>query len=334
MQRTIYFCLIFLCSATIFAQEPYYYLTIEEEDYLPLEDGISLTLGTPWDDPDYNMPIGFEFNYFGEPVTDLNLGEEFLGGILSANGEADTAHLFIVYGSDLIDRGAGTPNGQSEILFTMEGEPGSRIFKLEWQNAGFYNELVDFGVNESFVNLQFWLYEASQAIEIHFGEAQINPDYFPHDGFPGPLIALVENFQYNSGNVDVMHGLFGDPINPTLESIGMDGLDTLNYFLEGHPPAGTVYRFNSPLSSTVNTPEPLNVQVFPTVTQGPVQLILTEKNYDEGEILVCNTIGQVIQKTPLTETNQQLDLSPLETGLYLVQIRLGNSIHTERVYKR
>ena len=334
MQRTVYFCFILIYGSALFAQDPYYFLSIEEEAYIPLEEGTSLTLGSPWDDPDYTMSIGFEFDYFGKPVTHLNLGEEFLGGILSADGEADTAHLFIVYGSDLIDRGIGTSNGQSEILFSVDGDPGNRIFKLEWQNAGFYNELVDFGVNESFINLQFWLFEASQAIEIHFGPSQINPNYFPHDGFPGPLIALVENFRYNSGNIEVMHGLFGDPTDPDLVAVGMDGLDTLNYFLEGHPPSGTVYRFNSILSSVGNAPEPLGVQVFPTATQGLVQLIVAKKNHDQGEVWVFNTVGQVVQKMPLVGTHQQLDLAALPAGLYLLQVRVGNSIHTERVYKR
>ncbi|MEO1713698.1 MAG: T9SS type A sorting domain-containing protein [Bacteroidota bacterium] len=334
MRRTYYCFFILLLPGSLFAQDPYYFLSIEESTYASLEEGVSLSQGVPWDDPDFNIPIGFEFDYFGKPVTELNLGEEFLGGILSADGEADTAHLFIVYGSDLIDRGVGTTNGQSEIQFALEGDPGSRIFKLEWRNAGFYNELVNVGLNESFVNLQFWLFEASQAIEIHFGPSQINPDYFPHDGFPGPLIALVENFHYNTGNIEVMHGLFGDPTNPDLIPVGMDGLDTLSYFLEGNPPSGTVYRFNSPLSSIFNTPETLNVQVFPTVTQGPVQLILADKKYDEGEVVVFNTVGQMIQQRSLADTHQQLDLSPLPTGLYLVQVRVGNSIHTERVYKR
>lgn len=334
MRKTIYllfsFCLV---GTSLWAQEPYYYLSIESEPYQPLENPVSLSLGNPWDDPDYNMPIGFDFNFFGETITDLNIDDAFLGGIVSVDGEADTAHLFIVYGSDLIDRGYGSPTSQSEVRFQIEGEPGSRIFKLEWSNAGFYNEVVDFGENESYINVQLWLFEASQAIEIHFGDSIINPDYNPHDGLPGPLIGLVEDFSYASGNIGALHAVFGEGDAPILETIGNDGIDTLSTFLENHPSTGIVYRFNSPVSSVQETDKSVEVKVFPSLVSQQVQIQVVNSD-EEGLVRLVNLNGQVLEQRVFSRGRAELNLLDYSAGIYLIQVVINDQIYTKKVYKQ
>ena len=335
MQKTIYLLFISLGFISgIEAQDPYYFLTIENETYQPLEDAISLTLGSPWDDPDYNMPIGFDFDFFGETITDLTIDEAFLGGIVSTNSEADTSDLFIVYGSDLIDRGFGTPTGQSEVSFKIEGDPGSQIFKLEWNNAGFYNEIVDFNSNESFVNIQLWLFEASQAIEIHFGPSMINPDYDPHDGLPGPLVGLVEDFSFLTGDIGVFHGVFGESDSPILQTVAGDGLDTLVSFLQGHPSDGVVYRFNSPVSSVSEVDRRLEVKIFPTAVIDEVHILAADKNLHEMEVQVINTIGRVVDRSVFSGSTGQITLANHPSGIYFIQVKNGGRITTKKVYKQ
>ena len=42
--------------------------------------------------------------------------------------------------------------------------PGRRVLKIEWKNAGIYEEYYDDKVSNDYINFQLWLYEGTNDI--------------------------------------------------------------------------------------------------------------------------------------------------------------------------
>src|SRR5690606_16680480 len=53
----------------------------------------------------------------------------------------------------------------------LDGSFGDRIFKLEYDNAGFSIEHIP---RKSYINFQIWLYERDGAIEMRYGPKGVN----------------------------------------------------------------------------------------------------------------------------------------------------------------
>jgi hypothetical protein len=188
---------------------------------------ISINEGMTWDDPAYVVPLGFEFSLFGQSITELHfLG---LGGVLAGADYYTISPVIIVYNSDLVDRGyfTGDPS-QSPISYVLEGTAPNRIFKLEWKNAGFYDDFMD---GDSYVNFQLWLYETTNTIEIRFGPREILTSV--HYGLEGPIIGLHDTA------LDDIYTLEGPPEDPEIVTL-------VDFALEGDPANGQVYQFIAP----------------------------------------------------------------------------------------
>ena len=103
--------------------------------------------------------------------------------------------MIIPYGADIADRGYNTPISESDVFYKLTGEPGSRIFKLEWKNVGFYREIAEQGTANNYTNFQLWIYEGSSDIEVRFG-----PNYTPDFDYihfdNGVLVALSDSIGY------------------------------------------------------------------------------------------------------------------------------------------
>ena len=85
-----------------------------------------------------------------------------------------TDHLqpYVQYGVNLVDRASdtvkwdGMTDSLSPVSYQLGGVPGSRILKVEWKNAGFHMDIAADNKSVDFVNLQIWLYEESNDIEL------------------------------------------------------------------------------------------------------------------------------------------------------------------------
>jgi hypothetical protein len=214
----------------------YMYETLSQP-YNDLTNGISVNNGEIWDDPDYVIGMPFPFYVNGAEVTALlftGLGAG-LFGITAEPGVFEALNPFEV---DLIDRGAVGGVSQSPISYEIEGEPGNQIFKLEWKNAGSYDEMDALGTTEMFVNLQLWLYENTDAIEVHYGSSSItDPDLF-YFGETGAFVGFA-GFDANKELIWGDHFLTGPADAPTLVELDPD----FPPYLDGTPSDGIVYRF-------------------------------------------------------------------------------------------
>jgi len=138
-----------------------YNFTSFTDSYVELTGAISLNNGEIWDEPTYIMPMAFPFMINETDITEL----EFYGGgslMRSLTNDPDVDTYIFPFEADLIDRGANGNTSLSPISYVVEGTPGSRIQKVEFKNAGSYNEMDQNGTLNMFVNFQIFRSEFYQ----------------------------------------------------------------------------------------------------------------------------------------------------------------------------
>lgn len=304
-----------------------YTFTATTDDYVPLANATSLNNGELWDDPEYVVPIGFEFDLFGQSINELSF-DFGLGGIVGAldNGE-NFISLLIPYGSDIADRGLLTGKSKSEIRYQTEGAPGSRIFKLEWDNAGFYYEMDENETNDDFVNFQLWLYEGSNIIEVRFGESSIADPDLVHEFAGSPLVGLVDTIVGGGSDVASLFYLNGDPQSPSVDFVGeLEELFFLSSVLDGSPADGQIYRF-APNVSSLFGPSLVasDVQAWPTVAADRVTLYWPGWETVQGlvQARIIDAQGRTFG-TPvaITESMTEISVTHLPAGAYWIQLML------------
>ncbi|NNE54866.1 MAG: hypothetical protein HKN32_02515, partial [Flavobacteriales bacterium] len=151
------FTLLFASSVLLTnAQDPFT-LSIFGDDYVPLEGSTSLNNGEVWDDPSYDIPIGFDFYLFDQGMQNILLSDWGVGGMLTTPVTGDEIQILVAYGSDIIDPGYYQDSSQANISYQVDGNFPTRIFKLEWDNCAFWDELSDTGTSGNRVSFQLWL---------------------------------------------------------------------------------------------------------------------------------------------------------------------------------
>jgi hypothetical protein len=325
----IAFC--FGVSLSLTAQD--YNFTATTGTYENLSGSTSLNNGITWDDPQFKIPIGFDFTYFDETFNQIFIEDFGLGGLLTPDSsESGVFPLLIAYGADIIDRAYDFiepgPGSQSNISYLTEGTPGNRILKVEWNNVGFYSELEDDDVSTDFTNFQMWLYEGSNDIELRFGPNSITQPQLSFDDLPGSYIALLPAYEYDTDELlEDGIGLSGDPANPTLEVVSsLFSLPTLN----GVIPEGTIYKFSPGMSNT-SSPAALQPQlsVFPNPSKGFFQILSENQNEIMEQVTIVNSIGKVVKE--VNNPGNSVSVSELPAGSYFVKIKSNLRLTTQKL---
>ena len=297
--------------------------------YVPLQNATLLT-DFVWDDPNLLIPFDFPFVLFDSAYSQLYInGEIGLGGILTPDllyEEADIFPLLIPYGEDLIDLGdfEAVPTAQSPISYLVEGDiVGSRILKVEWRNAGFF----DSDDAQNTINFQMWLYEGSNLIEYRYGPNNIIDPAVYGNG-PGPVVGLLGGINETEDTLLTPYLLVGDPLDPIVLTEVDITEDTIA--LNATIPAGTVYRFGTVLpTSTVELTEP-SLAIYPNPTSGLVEL-RPRNTVAIRELLLIDTNGRTIGRYPPVRT---LDLSALPNGIYTILARGDTATAQHRIIKQ
>ena len=310
---------LFLISCNLmFAQT--YTFSVTNQPYQDLENSTSLNNGKTWDDPQYHIPMSFEFKLFSTTIGDIYIDDIGFGGILTEDSsDFNIKSLIIPFGSDIIDRGYdfnfdSTAISLSNISYEESGNAGDRILKIEWNNVGFYSELEDDLVSTDYTNFQLWLYESSGDIEVRFGPTNIAQPQLSYDGDPGPIVALIDGYDYWTDTVrgDIIF-LEGDPAAPDM--IVSRDLEEGGY-LVGNIPEGTVYRF-SRQTSGIASEYTENISIYPNPASRSFTIEgLGELNLRSLELLTST--GRVVRQFPLEKG--PLNVSDLLPGSYLLNI--------------
>jgi hypothetical protein len=301
-----------------------YTLSVETAPYQPLQGGTAL-VSDVWDDPVLNVSIGFPFEFFTETIQELATASGFSYISLAAPPVDDIFSLFIIYGTDLVDRGFLDSVLLSPISRKVTGSQGSRVFTIEFENAGFYGDLFTNGTSTDYVNFQMSLYEANGDIVFHFGPSVITMPELDFSGLSGPVMGLAQD--YDAFN-DAVNGetllLSGDPSDPDV----LTSYQNVN--LDGAIPENTLYRFSRESTATV-TPEDRKTEYFfsPNPTTGMLQVLPGLTEDITSPVDIYNNQGQYIGQSE----NASIDLRDLPAGIYQLRFSCGNQVHTERIVR-
>lgn len=309
-----------ICT-TGYSQMPYY-LSTSVETYTPLTGATSLNGPTVWDSYNNNYAADMGFT---SKIDTARFKTAFLGSenVFVADS-SDTSYIngFFLEDADLIDRGTLSGVSASPIRYEIDGSPGSRVFKMEIANAGFHAEYDNYGTQSDFINMQVWVHENTNIIELHYGPSSISnaSDYFSIGGMP--FIGLIHNLSPNGDGVIYM--LSGNPAAPKLDSMVLSG-STPTYMgspLTNFPPSGTVYRF-VPKNLSVKNVAFETTLVYPTSANNEIMV-----NYDNTDAAWYKVIAITGSNTNISGQLQKgvthIDVSTLPKGNYFIQLGSSN----------
>ena len=319
--------LILVCVLAFKSHAQSYTFTATTATYTNLTGSTSLNGTATWDDPDYTIPIGFNFQYFGDVLNNIYISNIGYGGDLAdVPNYTGVVAILRAYGADIIDRGYDfavdeAPTGSlSNISYKLEGAAGNRILKIEWNNVGFYSDVSQNGASATnATNFQLWLFETDNSIELHFGPNTITNTSLVFEGYPGSSVALLESVDLNSQTIGANGALVltGDPINPTFSTV-----TTVSEFesstLNGVIPNGTVYRFTvSGLS--IDEFETAALKLFPNPSNDFITISGLEQQED---YTIYNVMGREITQGSI-DSNTLLNIENFSNGLYFIEFRNG-----------
>lgn len=297
--------------------------------YSDLVGATNLTAGNVWDDTIMAIPLGFNFKWaLANRTIDSIMIDTY--GILYATEDFDPNaefgnRIMMPYQTDLCDRSTNTGGTTpvSPVSYQTTGTPGNRICKIEFKNAGFYE---DNSGNDA-VNFQVWLYETSNEIEFRYGPQSVADIATCFLGQAGPWINLaykssldlvnfkltVDSCTYVSGNTTTAAA-----VNSTT-TIDLDNPPSTFAFV-GLPANGQVFKWTPPGTST--SIHDINgtfaaVEVYPTQIEDRV--FVQHTGNMEWAVLYDHQ-GKRIQKFDVSATRNQLDMSFLASGFYTLTL--------------
>jgi len=305
-----------LAASAVKAQMPYK-VTVQNQAYAPLTGATSVNGTKAWADTStFVVPLGFNFKLGTKTINKLNLME--MTGITSDTTGMVSA--FNIIGTGLIDRGIAGGTSKSPIRYVVSGTAGSRIFKLELLNAGFSDELDAHSTQNDSLNMQVWLYEGTDVVEIRFGSAKISymSEYFY---FGGPMIGFANNMKFADQTFDKVYLLKGSPTAPTVDSATLSS--TTFPSLSSYPVSGTVYRFALKSTGIANFEEAENISVYPTVCTDKVNI--SNKSNKQMQYQLLSVAGSVLGKGTITTGTNTIDVSAAPAGMYILTVLDGEA---------
>lgn len=347
MKKAITLLLLACLTFALQAQAPISYQFQKlTEPYQDLTGAISLNEGLQWDDPEYLVSLGMNFDIFGLTFNELyfnlmgcgftNMSEEFF--------DKSTVYLMLtpLY-SDLIDRCYGEgddtsdvahngkigkgirydddPGSCSNLSYKLEGPEGNRIFKLEWNNVSIYDVF-----DSCFLNMQVWLYENGNIIEFRYGPSYVSSDDWAMLSDEGiqPLFGVVD-IDYETGNAAA---LYGDPDNPTFECLALTDTTSTELLYSGLsslPAANTVYRF-TPHTTGIAGHTVSDISIRPN----PVRDRLTLSGVETADIQIFDIAGHLVMSGTYSGS---MDVSSLPNGAYFVNISTPDGQAVKKMVK-
>ena len=313
-----------LCS---FGQYRFYKDSTYTQAFNFLTAPTSVNNNTWWDDPEYAIPLGFTFHMFSDTTDSIHISQEIgTGAFISMDSVKPTTPFatgIIAHGSDLVDRDTSGNGSFSPISYTLSGSAPSRIFKLEWKNAGFFNP-IDAGTSYAdAINLQLWLYEGSDAIEVRFGNGNyVSSQNDLYDGGPGPLVGLFDSLDVNFDARIVYY------LKDTVSSPSIDSFTSLSSFplppgMKGNPVAGSVYRFNprkGPATTTGYTTQTTIVSNDMNYYADRNEVRIDIYNNDAFQYSIYDMQGQPLSTGHISKGRTLVNTGAFSKGLYIVKL--------------
>jgi len=75
--------ILIICGLTFYAHSQSYEFTVSTNPYINLTGSTSLNGTAPWDDPEFEIPIGFDFQYFDTTIDKIYIDDWGFGAGLT-----------------------------------------------------------------------------------------------------------------------------------------------------------------------------------------------------------------------------------------------------------
>ena len=337
---TIAFC--FLINL-LFAQNERYDFSSSNEVYVPLTNGEEFDFDPTADFTDFEesleleVELGFSVPVLGIPAEEILsfLTPAFLVTSFDDEIEDPIFPFLVPTTTQLQNRGAVTGTNPSQVFFETSGDVGSQVFMLEYRNFGFANEFfLSPPTQDMFTNMQIWIYEATGCIEFRYGESNITDEELIFDEDEGSAAGLFRALGSQLSGDTVLYGIFtmGDAQNPSsFEGENTDEVDGSSAI--GFPEDGVVYSFCPETAvSTTDLNSSLKWEVYPNPTLDFLKIKVDENITGNFQIVAMN--GQTIHTGIMDLNNNQVDVSNLSSGIYMLTLTTENGIATKRFWKK
>lgn len=325
--KQLIFTFILLMNVCIFSvqgQSPYL-LSTHQVPYQPLSNATSINGNIVWSIQKFTIPLPFAAKIGNTTVNQVYTD----GSVLYADTTGSSADIFQYLYAYTIDRGTGTTTSKSPLRYAVTGNVGSRIFKMESLSVGFNQERQLYGTLKDSFDCQIWLYEGSNIVEIHFGNAKIShaTAYFQSSG---PSFCGYMNVDFSTGAGNYAYLASGDPLNADMDSLTATHMPGSFY---SFPSSGTVYRFTPKgFTSTNSLTQTLPVSVYPT--QCEEWLYLDYDGQEKMNFSLLTSAGAEVNIAGSLQTGKnQVSLVGLARGIYFLRIQSATKVNTLKIVK-
>ncbi|NVK29196.1 MAG: T9SS type A sorting domain-containing protein [Flavobacteriia bacterium] len=262
------------------------------------------TLNGDWDDPYISLAPPFTLTTLGMNVDSIYM--DYGSMLYGKNNSMGDEVLYSAMSSDLANLGMLTGTPLSPISYVTEGSAPNRIFKFEWRNAGFYDEMA-WGTNNNYVNVQVWLYE-NGTIEYHYGPNQVSSDFNDTLYSYSSLVSGLAKFNNSTFEVEDMHLLRGNSASPNM----VDSVDQVTSW----PANGTVYKFALP-GVGIEDQQTITVKLYPNPAINELR-VQAEPN-QVFDVVLLDMSGQVVKRGELS-SQTAMSIAELPAGVYLTKL--------------
>ena len=293
------------------AQQAYYSFSQDTQTYADLS-GATVISYQNWDDFDvFTVQLPFSFKYFDQSYSVIYAMGGFDGFVYDGAGTFGTYEIY-TYDNDMKDL-----SGTATISTLVTGTSPNRIMKIQTKDANFNDDDTE----ADYANVQLWLYETSNIIEIHYGPSSIlNTNTFP-SSCAGPSVGLLKD------QTDFF-ALSGDAANPSAS------YTVPSICVTGAPPANKVYRFAPFVSGIRELNNAIPVTIYPNPNNGEFTIATESVAYANSKtsVSVKNALGQEVYRSTISlgRSGQTLHTN-LEAGMYFVQIENENGYTVKKI---
>lgn len=260
-----------------------------------------------WDDfTVYTLPMPFTFNYFGTNFNTLYVMGGFDGFVYSGTGSGGTFGSYELY---TYDDAVTDLNGTATISYLLTGSAPNRILKVQTLNANFDND----DTQADYMNIQLWLYEGSNIVEMHYGPSSIlNPSQtWQVPGCAGPTVTIIKD-------ATSFVSLSGSASNPTPSSVAA------SLCVTGAPPLSKVYKFvPNAAGGVAELNNNISVTLYPNPGNGTFTIASEFYSNSKADLSITNNLGQTVYvEKDFSIGHPKTIHTGLQPGVYFV--RIGN----------
>ncbi len=288
------------CVKNTLAQ-PFFNFTSSEVKYENLEKPFSLWPDQYWDAPTGQaryVILPFSFNFLGVDYSNVWVSKS--GAITFFHPQTFLANVVYLLNTRLKEKNVNAPFASS-INIQFDSLINQKIFKIEYKNVGFMKSKD----TSDYANFQVWLYEGTNEIEIRYGKIKADTSAWLQS--IGPYVGIGKDEQ------KTLALLGGNPNNPKY-------LIHRDTFLLDFPKENTIYQFK-PIKNKIQEVDFINsIQIYPNPCLSSINI---EFNSNEAKkVEIWDLDGQFLKSIELEGYKSEIDLSDLNSGIYLVSINL------------